>query len=121
MQRKILLLPLLLLAVLASAEPVVRVVNANGSAKSFATDDVRKLVLSTSAVDVVNQEGSVLLSVPLTEIARVELTDGELTTDALQTTILPKENATKVIENGQVYILNNGKKYTIMGVEVEQK
>lgn len=120
MKQKILLLPLLLLAVMASAEPIVRVVNANGSAKSFATDNVRKLVLTSSAVDIVNREGSVLLSVPLTEIARVEFTEGEPTT-ALPTTLLPQEKATKVIENGQVYILNNGRKYTIMGVEVEQK
>ncbi len=120
MKRKILLLPLLLLTVLASTEPIVRVVNANGSEKTFASDNVRKLVLSTSAVDIVNQEGSVLLSVPLTEIARVEFTESEANT-ALPTTLKPDGKATKVMENGKVYILNNGKKYTIMGVEVEQK
>lgn len=121
MKKKILLLPLLLLAVVACAEPIVRVVNANGNTKSFATDDVRKLVLSADQVNVVNQEGSVLLSVPLTEIARVEFADGEPITENINNTLQSQEKVVKIIENGQVYILNSNKKYTIMGVEVEQK
>ena len=121
MKRKFLLLPLLLLAVVTYAEPIVRMVNANGTAKSFATEDVRKLVLSTSAVNIVNQEGTVLFSVPLTEIARVEFDEGVPTTEAIHTTTHPQEKVVKIIENGQVYILKYGKKYTITGIEVKQK
>lgn len=121
MNRKILILPLLLFAMLSSAEPIVRIVGTNGLDKSFAADQVHKLVLQLDAVDVVNVQGSLLLSVPWADIARVEFADGtpeEQT--AVETTIVKDANAVKVIEHGQVYILTNGKKYTIMGVEVER-
>ena len=117
--KRILFLPLLLLAVMASAEPVVRVVSANGSDKAFATDDVRKLVLSADAVDVVSSAGSVLLSVPAAEIARVEFTDGTPTPTATVEPVVQDNKTVKIMENGQVYILHSGKKYTIMGIEVE--
>lgn len=122
MNRKILFLPLLLLAVMASAEPFVRIVGTNGSGKSFATDQVHKLVLLSDAVDVMDGQGSVLLSVPLAEIARVEFTDGTPNQEtAIEATLVKDANAIKLIENNQVYILSNGRKYTIMGVEVESK
>ena len=101
-----------------SAEPIVRVVNNNGSDKAFATESVRKLVLSADAVDVVNNAGTVLLSVPFAEIARVEFTDGMPAPNAVPTTLVKDADAVKIVENGQVYILRSGKKYTIMGVEV---
>ena len=119
-KRKLLILSLLLVAVGICAEPIVRVVSTGGSDKAFATENVRKLVLSADAVDVVNNAGSVLLSVPLAEIVRVEFADG--TPDpaaALPTTLVHDSEAVKIIENGQVYILHAGRKYTIMGVEVE--
>ena len=117
--KRVLMLPLLLLAVTAGAEPVVRVVSANGSDKAFATDNVRKLVLTTDAVDVVSSAGSVLLSVPAAEITRVEFADGTPTPTATVEPVVRDDKTVKIIENGQVYILHNGKKYTIMGVEVE--
>lgn len=122
MNRKILFLPLVLLAVMVSAEPVVRIVGTNGSGKSFATDQVHKLVLLSDAVDVVGNQGSVLLSVPLAELVRVEFAEGAPDTPTIvEATLVKDANAIKVIEHGQVYILSNGRKYTIMGVEVESK
>lgn len=122
MNRKILFLPLLLLAVMASAEPIVRIVGTNGSSNAFATDQVHKLVLLSDAVDVMDGQGSVLLSVPLAEIARVEFTDATPNQEtAIEATLVKDANAIKLIENNQVYILSNGRKYTIMGVEVESR
>ena len=119
MNKKFLLLPLLLIAMTAGAESIVLVASTNGSDSVFAIDQVRKLVLTSASVDIVNNEGSVLLSVPKADIARVEFTDG--TPTAVEATIVQDNDAVKIIEHGQVYILRCGKKYTIMGVEVEQK
>ena len=125
MNKKFLLLPLLLIAMTAGAESIVLVASTNGSDSVFAIDQVRKLVLTSTAVDVVNIEGSVLLSVPSAEIARVEFTEGEPDpkpdpdpTTAVGATIVNDNGVTKIIEGGQVYIINSGRKYTIMGVEV---
>ena len=125
MNKKLLFLPLLLIAVAVSGEQIVRVISTSGLDKAFATDQVRKLVLTSTAVDVVNIEGSVLLSVPSAEIARVEFTEGEPDpkpdpdpTTAVGATIVNDNGVTKIIEGGQVYIINSGRKYTIMGVEV---
>ncbi|MBR1877503.1 MAG: hypothetical protein IJ814_00705 [Paludibacteraceae bacterium] len=120
-KRRLLFLSLLLMAVGANAEPIVRVVSNNGSDKAFATESVRKLVLSADAVNVVNSAGSVLLSVPFAEIARVEFADGTPTPSTptvVPTAQVREAEAVKVMENGHVYILRSGKKYTIMGVEV---
>lgn len=68
---------MLLCVVVAMAEPEVRVVSTGSPDKAFATDNVRKLVLSATAVDVMSPAGSVLLSVPVANISRVELTHGE--------------------------------------------
>lgn len=117
-KRRLLFFSLLLWAAGMSAEPVVRVVNSNGSNQAFATESVRKLILSADAVDVVNQEGSVLLSVPFAEIARVEFTDGTPTPStptAVPAALIKDDETVKIMEQGQVYILRNGKKYTIMG------
>ena len=116
MKKTVLLLPLMLIAVAVSSEPIVRVVSAGGLSTVFARDEVRKLVLSADQVDVVNNAGSVLLTVPKTDIVRVEFADGTL--DAVETMVVQDEKTVKIIENGQVYILHSGKKYTIMGVEV---
>ncbi len=122
MMKKFLFIPLLLMTVAVAAEPIVRVVNTNGSDKAFATDNVRRLVLTATAVDVENNEGIVLVSVPLAEIARVEFTDGTPgQTTSVEATLLYDEDAVKIIEHGQVYILRSGRKYTIMGVAVENK
>ena len=119
-KRRLLFFSLLLVAAGMSAEPIVRVVSNNGSDRAFATESVRKLVLSADAVDIVNNEGSVLLSVPFAEIARVEFGEGT-PTGIPNATIVRDEEAVKVYENGQVYILRSGKKYTIMGVEVVER
>lgn len=119
-KRSIFILSFLLAAVWMSADPIVRVVSSNGSDQAFAMENVHKLVLSADTVDIVNNEGSVLLSVPFAEIARVEF--GEGTPTAIpNTTIVRDEETVKVYENGQVYILRSGKKYTIMGVEVVER
>lgn len=121
MKKRILFLSLLLIAIAASGEPIVRIVRANGLNKSFATDNVRKLVLSTNNVDVIDNENSLLLSVSLAEIVRVELTEG--TPDSPQTaavTVVPDSETIKIIENSQVYIIRCGRKYTVTGIEVEQ-
>ena len=65
---------MLLCALALQAEHVVRVVNTGSTAQEFARDNVHKLVLSANSVDVVSPAGSVLLSVPVDNIARVELT-----------------------------------------------
>lgn len=120
MNRKILILPLMLLcAVIANGEPVVRVVHTNGSSQDYARDNVRKLVLTATSVDVVDMQNAVLQSVPLAEIARVEFTDGTPISGLADATIEKDAKVVKVIENGQVYIIADGKKYSIMGVEIE--
>ena len=115
-KQSILIFLLLLIAAGMSAEPVIRVVSNNGSDREFATANVRKLVLSAEAVNIVDNEGSVLLTVPFAEIARVEFGEGAPT--AVSATLVKDDDAVKIIENGQVYILRGGKKYTIMGMEV---
>jgi len=118
MIKKILFLPLLLIAVAVNAEPVVRVVDTGGSSKDFATDNVRKLVLAETAVDVVNIEGSVLLSVPLAEIVRVEFTEGEATPTAVDQVQSDQVRCTKVLRDGQLFILYNGTVYNVQGRKV---
>jgi hypothetical protein len=114
-----LFMALCLISVLAAqAEPIVRVVG-GAEDKAFASGSVHKLVLTSTSIDVVNNEGAVLLSVPVSQTLRVEFTDG--TPTAVEATILKDDEAVKIIEHGQVYILRSGKKYTIMGVEVEHK
>ena len=119
-KRSIFILSLLLVVAGMSANPIIRVVGNNGSDQAFATENVHKLVLSADAVDIVNNEGSVLLSVPFAEIARVEFGEGT-PTGIPNVTIVRDEEVVKVYENGQVYILRSGKKYTIMGVEVIER
>ena len=120
MMKKILLfVPLLLLAVAASAEPIVRVVSTSGPDKAFATDNVRKLVLSADAVDVVNSEGSVLLSVPKSDIARVEFGDGTPDTPTAINDVQSDDvQGTKVLRDGQLYILFKGAMYNVQGQKV---
>ena len=117
--KKLLFLPMLLVAIAMSGEPIVRVVSASASDNVFAIDQVRKLVLTSTTVDVVNNEDSILLSVPVSNIARVEFAEG--TPTAIEATIVKEDEAVKIIEHGQVYILRSGKKYTIMGIEVESR
>lgn len=121
-KKRFLCLPVLLLVTTMMAEPVIRVVRSGATDKVFAADAVRKLVLSASAVDVVSNEGASLLSVPITDILRVEFSDGtpDIQTE-IETTIVENNDAIKIIENGKVFILRSGKKYTIMGIEVVQK
>ena len=121
MMKKLLFLPLLLLVVAAGGVPIVRIVSTNGPDSAFATDNVHKLVLSTDTVEVVSNEGSVLLSVPLTEILRVELTDGTPDPGSATETVLQDDETAKILEHGHVYILHSGRKYTVMGIEVEHK
>ena len=119
MKKHFLFLPFLLVTLVVSAEPIVRIVSTNAPDEAFATDQVRKLILTSTEVEVVNNEGSVLLSVPVSDIARVEFAEG--TPTAIEATIQRDDEAVKIIEHGQVYILRSGKKYTIMGIEVENK
>ena len=121
MNRKILILPLLLVAMLANANPIVRFVSTDGSNQPFAADDVRKITLNPTAVDVLGSQGSVLLSIPLAELARVEFAEGTTpdTPTAIEATLVPNSETIKIIENGHVYIVNGGRKYTVMGVEIE--
>ena len=122
MNRKILILPLVLLAMLANADPLVRFVSTDGSNQAFAANDVRKIALNSTTVDVLSSQGSVLLSIPLAELARVEFAESTPETPtAIDATLVPNSETIKIIENGQVYILSSGRKYTIMGVEVESK
>ena len=115
-KRRTVLLSLLLMATLMMAEPILRVVRLNGVKDEFATENVRKLVFSATTVDIVNNEDSVLLDVPLSETARVEFTDGIHHSSV--PSLISEEKVMKIIEHGQVYILRSGKKYTIMGIEV---
>jgi len=119
MIKKLLFLPLLLIAVAVNAEPIVRVVDTGGLGKDFATDNVRKLVLTETTVNVVNIEGSVLLSVPLAEIARVEMTEGEVTPAAVDQVQSNNVQCTKVLRDGQLFILHNGTMYNVQGQVIE--
>ena len=122
MKKKILLLPLLLMAVAVSAEPIVRVVSAGGSSKAFATDEVRKLVLSADQVDVVNNAGSVLFTVPKADIARVEFAEGTPDTPGSVEQV-PSDpiQCTKLIHNGQLYLLYKGTLYDVQGRIIKRK
>ena len=111
---------LLMVAVGASAEPIVRVVSTNGHDRTFATEDVHKLVLSADAVDVVSGTGSVLLNVPLAEIARVEFVEGApLPTDVSQVQS-DHVQCTKVLRDGQLFILYKGTMYNVQGQVIKQ-
>ena len=97
-------------------EPIVRVVNTNGPDKAFATENVRKLVLSADAVDVVNNSGYVLLSVPLADIVRIEFAEGtpDTPTDVRQAAN-DNVQCTKIIRDGQLYIMYKGAMYNVQG------
>lgn len=110
-----LFLPLLLAVLAASGAPVVRIVDAAGADKDFAIDKIHKLVLTSTVVEVVNNEGSVLLSVPASDIVRVELTDSESTPTSFPAVPMDDTQPTKILRNGQIYILYNGAIYTIQG------
>ena len=116
MNKKFFFLPLLLMAVAMYGEPIVRIVSTNAPDKAFATENVRKLVLSADAVDIVNNSGSVLLSVPLADIARVEFTDGipDTPTDVRQEAN-DNVQCTKIIRDGQLYIMYKGTMYNVQG------
>ncbi len=115
-KRKLLLFSLLLVAVGMSAEPIVRVVSTGGSDNAFATESVRKLVLSTEGVDVVNNAGIVLLSVPKADIVRVEFTEGTPDTPgAVGQVPSDQVQCTKFIRNGQLYIMYKGTMYDVQG------
>jgi len=108
---------------LANADPIVRFVSNDGSNQPFAANEVRKIALNPTTVDVLGNQGVVLLSIPMAELARVEFAEGTPTSDtptAIEATLVKDANAVKVIEHGNVYILSNGRKYTIMGVEIEK-
>lgn len=120
--KRFICLPLSLLVTTMMAEPVIRVVQSGATDKVFSADTVRKLVLSASSVDVVSNEGISLLSVPVADILRVEFSDGTPNIQAeIETTTVENNDVIKIIEDGQVFILLSGKKYTIMGIEVVQK
>lgn len=106
---------------LANADPIVCFVNTDGSTQPFAADDVRKIALNPTTVDVLSSQGSVLLSIPLAELVRVEFAEGTTpdTPTAIDATLVPNSETAKIIENGHVYIVNGGRKYTVMGVEIE--
>lgn len=115
-------MPLLLLAMLANADPIVRFVSTDGSNQPFAANDVRKIALNPTTVDVLGNQEAVLLSIPLAELARVEFAESTPDTPtAIEVTHVPNSETVKFIENGHVYIVNGGRKYTVMGVEVESK
>ena len=120
MIKKLLILPLLLIAMTVNAEPIIRVVCTDGMETEFAVNEVHKLVLSDDNVEVVSNDGSTLLNVALSDIIRVEFEDDASTSiDVIESIPKPIRNSLKVLEHGQVYIISNGKKYTIQGVEVE--
>lgn len=121
-KRSILIFFLLLVAVGMSAEPIVRVVSTGGSSKAFATEDVRKLVLSAESVDVVNTAGTVLLSVPKADIARVEFAEGTPDTPGSVEQV-PSDpiQCTKLIHNGQLYLLYKGTLYDVQGRIIKRK
>ena len=110
-----LFIPLLIAVLAASGAPVVRIVDAAGADKDFAIDKIHKLVLTSTVVEVVNNEGSVLLSVPVSDIVRVELTDSESTPTSFPAVPMDDTRPTKILRNGQIYILYNGAIYTIQG------
>ena len=110
-----LFIPLLIAVLAASGAPVVRIVDAAGADKDFAIDKIHKLVLTSTIVEVVNNEGSVLLSVPASDIVRVELTDSESTPTSFPAVPMDDTQPTKILRNGQIYILYNGAIYTIQG------
>ena len=115
-----LILPLLMIAVSMMAEPIVRVVS-NSADKAFATDDVRKLVLTAENVDVVNDAGTVLMTVPVANSVRVELTEGTPTPtgmDGVQSTDRFTDRAQKILRDGQILILHNSHTYPLTGQEV---
>ena len=115
-KRRIFILSLLLMAVGMSAEPIVRVVSTGGSDNAFATESVRKLVLSTEGVDVVNNAGTVLLSVPKADIVRVEFAEGTPDTPtAVEQVASDQVQCTKFIRNGQLYIMYKGTMYDVQG------
>ena len=62
MIKKILVLALLQLALTVSAEPRLRVVCTDGVETEFAVDDVHKLMLSEDNVEVVGNDGLILLN-----------------------------------------------------------
>ena len=120
MIKKLLILPLLLIAMTVNAEPIIRVVCTDGMETEFAVNEVHKLVLSDDNVEVVSNDGSTLLNVALSDIIRVEFEDDASTSiDVIESIPKPIRTSLKVLEHGQVYIISNGKKYTIQGVEVE--
>ena len=120
MIKKILILPLLLIAMTVNAEQIIRVVCTDGMETEFAVDDVHKFVLSKDNVEVVGNDGLILLNVALDDIVRVEFEDNTSTSiDDIKSIPKPIKNALKVLEHGQVYIISNGKKYTLHGVEVD--
>ena len=107
---------------MAKGDPIVRFVSTDGSNQPFAADDVRKIALNPTAVDVLGSQGVVLLSIPLAELARVEFAESTPETPtAIDATLVPNSETIKIIEKGHVYIVNGGRKYTVMGVEVENK
>ena len=62
MKKHIFLALALLMAVGMNAEPIVRIVGTNAHDEAFATDQVRKLVLTSTEVEVMNDEGWYTLS-----------------------------------------------------------
>ena len=117
MIKRMILLPMLLLAMMAQSESVVRVVVTTESASEFAADKVRKLVLSPTTVDIVDIEGIVLQSVPVAEMLRVEFGEGtpSVPTGIASVINTPSPVALKVIENGQLFIIRDGKVYNAQG------
>lgn len=110
-----LFIPLLMAVLAANGAPVVRIVDAAGADKDIAINKIHKLVLTSTVVEVVNNEGSVLLSVPASDIVRVELTDSESTPTSFPAVPMDDTQPTKILRNGQIYILYNGAIYTIQG------
>lgn len=105
---------------LANADPIVRFVSTGGSNQAFAANDVRKIALNPTTVDVLSSQGSVLLSIPLAELARVEFAESTPETPTvIDATLVPNSETVKIIENGNVYILRSGMKYTVMGTKLE--
>ena len=124
MSKKIIILPLLLIAVAVSAEPIVRVLKTDGSDKAFAKDEVHKFVFHSDGMDVVNHAGTVLMNVPVADFARVEFTDGTPTpeqptaVDQVPSDQSPITN--KFLRNGMLYILHNGTMYNVQGQTVRR-